>query len=263
MTPILIDTHAHLDDERFHGDLPQVLDRARAAGVVNILTVATTADSSAASVNLAQRHDMLFATVGIQPNHVAQEPADAWDQVLALIGRQRVVGLGETGLDRHWSYTPFDQQEEFFARHLEQSRRTGLPLVIHSRDCDADMVRMLREDFDRHGPIRGVMHSFASDQATAEAFLDMGLYLSFSGMITQQPNEGLRQVAARVPLSRLLVETDSPYLVPRGVQGRRNEPAHVVHTARVLSQVQGIELDTLAAHTTANARQLFRLGEAA
>src|SRR5262249_55231102 len=154
-------THAHLDDEKFHDDLPAVLERARAAGVCRIVTVATTAPTSRISVDLAAGHpDLLVATVGIQPNNVAAAAPGDWDEVIQLVWAEVVVAVGERGLDRLWAYTPFSQQEDYFARHLALARRLNLPVVIHCRDAEADVVRMLRNDFDRHGPVRGVMHSF-------------------------------------------------------------------------------------------------------
>jgi TatD DNase family protein len=255
----LIDTHAHLDDEQFHDDLPAVLERAAAAGVRHVVTVATTAPSSATCVALAERHPALRATVGIQPNHVAEAEPGAWDEVVRLVARDRVVAVGETGLDRHWNYTPFPQQEEYFARHLVLARRHNRAVVIHCREAEADVVRMLRDDYERHGPVRGVMHSFTADAATAEACLAMGLHLSFAGMVTYKNAQALREVAAKVPLERLLVETDSPYLAPVPVRGRRNEPAYVVHTAACLAGVRGVAPEVLAEHTTRNARALFGL----
>jgi TatD DNase family protein len=256
---VLIDTHSHLDDDRFRDDLPAVLERAAAAGVASVVTIGTTAASSAAAVALAQRHPALYASVGLQPNNVAQEPPGAWDEIERLVGQLQVVAIGETGLDRYWDYTPFAQQEEFFARHLELARRYKLPVVVHCRDAEADTVRMLRDDFERHGPVRGVMHSFTGDAATARACLEMGLYLSFAGMLTYKNAEALRQVAAGVPLDRLLVETDSPYLAPVPMRGKRNEPAHVVHTAACLAGVLGVAPEVVAEHTTRNARALFGL----
>jgi TatD DNase family protein len=257
----LIDTHAHLDDERFQGDLPEVLDRARAAGVRRVVAVAVTADSSAAVVGLAEHHALLAATVGIQPNHVAEAVAEDWDRVVRLAEHPRVVAVGETGLDRHWDYTPFPQQEDYFARHLDLARRRNLAVVIHCREAEADVVRMLRADHDAHGPVRGVLHSFTGDAATAEAGLAMGLYVSFAGMLTYKNARELREVAGRVPLDRLLVETDSPYLAPVPVRGKRNEPAYVAHTAACLAGVLGVDLAALAAQTTRNARALFGLSE--
>jgi TatD DNase family protein len=255
----LIDTHAHLDDEQFRDDLPAVLERAVAAGVGRIVTVATTAASSVASVALAQQHSMLAATVGIQPNHAAEAEANAWDEIVRFADSDRVVALGETGLDRHWDYTPFPQQEDFFSRHLQLARQKALPVVIHCREAEADVIRLLREEFDRHGPVCGVMHSFTGDQTAADACLAMGLYLSFAGMVTYKNAQALRNVAAKVPLDRLLVETDSPYLAPVPMRGKRNEPAYVIHTASCLATVRGVDPALIAEHTTRNARALFRL----
>ena len=259
MASALIDTHAHLDDEQFHSALPAVLERARAAGVVHVVTIATTAPSSAACVELAGRYPMLSATVGIQPNHVAEASATAWDEVVRLATADRVVALGETGLDRHWDYTPFPQQEDYFARHLELARRHNLAVVIHCREAEADVVRMLRADYDRHGPVKAVMHSFTGDAATAETCLAIGLHISFAGMVTYKNAAPLREVAKNVPLDRLLVETDSPYLAPVPVRGKRNEPGYVVHTAACLGAVKEVQLEVIAEHTTRNARALFNV----
>jgi TatD DNase family protein len=253
----LIDTHAHLDDEQFHADLEAVLERAAAAGVSRIVTIGTTAPSSAACVALAGRYPVLGAAVGIQPNHVAQAEATAWDEIARLVAQPGVVAVGETGLDRHWDYTPFAQQEEYFARHLDLARRHKLPVVIHCREAEADALSMLQDDFNRHGPVRGVMHSFTGDLATAESCLQMGLYISFAGMVTYKNAQSLRDVAAKIPLDRLLVETDSPYLAPVPVRGKRNEPAYVAHTAMCLAAVHQLSPDVLAQHATRNARMLF------
>jgi TatD DNase family protein len=255
----LIDTHAHLDDERFQSDLPLVLERAQAAGVDRVVTIATTAPSSAASVSLAAAHSMLRATVGIQPNHVAQAGPTDWDEIVRAAEQPGVVGIGETGLDRYWDYTPFPQQEDFFARHLELARLHQLPVVIHCREAEADVVRMLRADFNKHGPVKGVMHSFTGAAATAEACLAMGLHISFAGMVTYKNAQNLREVAKTIPLERLLVETDSPYLAPVPMRGKRNEPANVVYTVGCLASVKGLPADEIAMATTRNARALFHL----
>ncbi len=255
----LIDTHAHLDAEQFATDLPAVLDRARAAGVETMIVIATSASSSAVCVSLAAKHAQLFATAGIHPNNIMEASPTAWDEVLALVENERVVGIGETGLDRHWDDTPFAVQEEYFVRHLELARRCRRPVVIHCREAETDMLRVLRDEFNRHGPIRGVMHSFVGDAAMAEACRAMGLHLSFAGMLTYKNASALRETAAQQPLDRLLVETDSPYLSPAPLRGKRNEPAHVVHTAACLANLVGVDPDTLAEHTTANARALFGL----
>ncbi len=255
----LIDTHAHLDDDQLASDLANVLERARLAGVVRIIAVATSAASSVAALQLADKHAQLAATAGIHPNHVAKEPADAWDRVSQLIADPRVVGVGETGLDRHWDDTPFDQQQEFFARHLQISRQHRKPIVIHCREAEAEVLAMLRDEFDQNGPILGVMHSFVGSPTTLSACLEMGLSISFAGMLTYKNAANVREVAAKVPLDRLLVETDSPYLAPVPLRGKRNEPANVVHTATCLAELHGITLENLAARTTTNARGLFGL----
>jgi TatD DNase family protein len=237
----LFDTHAHLDDDQFKDDLTAVIEHAVASGVARIITIATTADSSAACIDLATRYPALLATVGIQPNVVAKAATGDWDRI-----RQ---------MDRHWDYTPFADQEDYFARHLHLARERRLPVVIHCREAEADVVPMLREDFDRFGPLRGVMHSFTGDLQTARACLEMGLYISFAGMLTYKNAQALREVAFQLPRDRLLVETDSPYLAP--VRGRRNEPAYVVHTLECLAKGHGVEPAEMAAQTTRNARQLF------
>jgi len=259
----LIDTHAHLDAEQFAADLPAVLARARAAGVGTMIAVATTAPSSAVCVSMAASRPEIFATVGIHPNSIMEAGPTAWNEVIALAEGERVVGIGETGLDRHWDNTPFAVQEEYFVRHLELSRRTNLAVVIHCREAEADMLRVLRAEFDRHGPIRGVMHSFVGDTAMAEACRAMGLYLSFAGMLTYKNAAALRETASKQPIDRLLVETDSPYLSPVPLRGKRNEPAHVVHTATCLAGLLGVEIEHLGEQTTENARRLFRLALAA
>lgn len=259
--PHFIDTHAHLDDDKFRDDLPAVLQRAAAAGLCRIVTVATTAADSERCVRLAEQYPLLAATIGIQPNHVAEAAADDWDKIRALVNQAGVVALGETGLDRYWDFTPFAQQEDYFARHLQLARQHHLPVVIHCREAEADVVRMLREDYDRYGPIRAVMHSFTGTLETARACLVMGLYISFAGMVTFKNAQPLRDVARQVPLDRLLIETDCPYLAPVPQRGQRNEPAYVVHTAACLAREIGIDLATLAEHTTRNAWKLFGLAE--
>ena len=178
---------------------------------------------------------------------------------MRLVTAAKVVALGETGLDRYWDYTPFALQEDYFARHLDLARKHNLPVVIHCREAEADLVHMLRADYDRHGLVRGVMHSFTGDAETARACLAMGLYISFAGMVTYKNAQALRDVAKQVPADRLLVETDSPYLAPVPERGKRNEPAFVAHTAALLASVRGLEPAVVAEHTTRNARTLFGL----
>lgn len=254
----MIDTHAHLFDDRFASDLPAVLARAEAAGVERVVCLGIDANSNRASVRIARMYPLVVAAVGIQPNHAAEAAPGDWDEVVRLAESEpRVVAIGETGLDRYWDRAPFALQEEYFVRHIALARRLGKPFVIHCRDAEADVVKVLRAEFDRHGPVRAVMHSFSGDAATAGSCLDMGLYVSFAGMLTYKSAQPLRDVAACVPLDRLLVETDAPYLAPVPHRGKRNEPGYVVHTAACLAEVKGVPVEVIDEHTTRNARALF------
>jgi TatD DNase family protein len=259
----LIDTHAHLDQQEFDPDRRAVIDRAREAGVETIVCVGVTADSSEAAVALAQTHAELFAAVGIHPNSAAKAQPGDWDRVLALLDRPRVVALGETGLDRHWDFTPIELQRAYFDRHLRAAQQRGLPVVIHCREAQADLMPMLREAAAR-GPLRGVLHAFSGDAAMAAECVALGLHVSLAGNVTytNKKFQTLRGAAAAIPAERLLIETDSPYLVPHPLRGRepRNEPARVVLTAQSLAELRGEDLAALAARTTANARELFRFG---
>jgi TatD DNase family protein len=257
-TPALVDTHAHLDDRRLRADLDGVLERARQSGVAQIIAIGTTAASSAGVLELAGAHRGVFAAVGIHPNDAAESGESDWPAITLLAARPGVVAIGETGLDRYWHHTPFLQQQEWFDRHLALAYQHGLPVVIHSRDCMHDIIEQLR----RLGrPIQGVMHSFTGTWDDAQAVLDLGLHISFAGMVTfaNKALDSLREVAARVPEDRLLTETDSPYLSPHPFRGKPNEPARVALTAGKLAEIRGISPTALANITTANARRLFRL----
>ena len=255
---MLIDTHAHLFDDRFQADLPAVLKRAEAAGVVRAICIGIDRESSLASVQLANEFPLLVAAVGIQPNSAAEAQPGDWDAILRLAESDpRVVAIGETGLDRYWDRTPFPLQEDYFARHIALARRLNKPFVIHCREAEADVVRMLKDEFNARGPIRAVMHSFSGDLVTAQACLDMGLFISFAGMLTYKTAQTLRDVAKEVPLDRLLVETDCPYLPPIPHRGQRNEPAYVSFTATCLAEVKGISPVAIGEATTKNAKALF------
>jgi TatD DNase family protein len=254
---MLYDTHAHLDQRTFADDLAEVLHRARTAGVLDVNAIGVDAASSRAIVELAAAHPMVHAVVGIQPNDVAEAQPGDWDEIVRLAGAAGVVGLGETGLDRYWDATPFDQQQDYFDRHLRLSQQTDLPFVVHMRDCEADVLVMLREARER-GPLRGVMHSYTGTTAGAAEAIELGLHVSFAGMVTYKKSDELREVAKSVPLDRLLVETDAPYLSPEPVRKiKRNEPGHVAHTARLLAQIRCEAFAEFAKQTTASAKQLF------
>lgn len=254
------DTHAHIDQDDFNDDRDAVVARAKEAGVADIIAVGVTAATSRTCTELAARYDGVHAAVGIQPNYVDEIAADEWDQIVELSKAPGVVALGETGLDRYWDRAPFDLQQDYFDRHLRLSQEIDLPFIVHMRECDEDTLTMLREARER-GPLRGVMHSFTGTLETAKECLELGLYVSFAGMVTYKKSDALREIACLVPLNRLLIETDSPYLSPEPMRKiRRNEPAHVVHTCRRLAEARGESEEEVAAATTANARRLF-LGE--
>lgn len=254
----LIDSHAHLDEESFDADRDEMLARAVDAGVERMISIGTTVETSRRAIDLAAKYSRLFATVGIHPNYVHEAGEDDWDKIVALASSPRVVGLGETGLDRYWKFAPFDLQVDYFRRHMSLSRETGLPFIVHCRDAEAETMDELRREFV-NGPLHGVMHCFVGSEEAARECVAMGMYISFAGMVTFKANEKLRQTAKTIPDDRILVETDAPYLAPREFRGKRNEPAYVAHTAWCLSEVRGVTTDQFGEQVTANAERLFKL----
>lgn len=255
----LFDTHAHLDQPEFDDDRAEAVARARVAGVENILAVGISADTSQACIQVAAEFEGVYAAVGMQPNYLAEAQPGDWDRIVAMLDEPRVVAIGETGLDRYWDFTPFEMQQDYFDRHLRLSQARGLPFIVHMRDCDEDILIMLREARQR-GPLGGVLHSFTGSQAMADESVEMGLCISFAGMVTFKKSAELRAIAAGVPADRILIETDSPYLTPEPMRKiKRNEPAHVVHTAACLAEARGTTLEAFAEQTSANARRLFSI----
>ena len=260
-TAMFFDTHCHLDQPEFDADRREAIARARAAGVETILCAAVSAASSQAVLQLAEDHNLL-AAVGIHPNSTAEAAADDWQRVAALVNHPRVVAIGETGLDRYRDYSPLSLQEEYLDRHLRLAQQSGLPVILHCRDAAAELMPMLRAAAAR-GPLCGVLHAFSGDAALAAECVALGLHISFAGNVTYSNKkfDPLRAAAPTIPDDRLLIETDSPYLVPQVFRGRqtRNEPANVVHTAAFLAELRDVSVDQIAVLTTANARRLFRL----
>ena len=251
------DTHVHLADESLSTQLDQVLERAHQAGVSKMICVAVDAETSAAAIEIAETHDNVWASVGIHPNYAHQAKPDDWNTIREFSNHPRVCALGETGLDLHWDDCPFSIQQANFERHWELSRECKLPLIIHMRDCEADMIAAIRRQAI-HGPLRGVMHSFSGSTETAKQCLNVGLFISFAGMLTYKKSQNLRETAQTVPLDRILVETDSPYLSPEPHRSKRpNEPAHVVYTGKCLAETLGYSTKDLAKLTTENANRLF------
>ena len=259
---ILIDSHAHLDAKAFDSDRPEVIQRAWEAGLGAVITVAVGEDLSEieAAVALAGEHENVFATVGVHP-HDARKIEPGWyGQIKALARHPKVVGIGETGLDHHYMHSPKAAQREAFEKFLRMGRETGLPVVIHTREADEETLSVLREAREEGGePLSGVVHCFSGDYALARQVLDLGLHISFTGVITFPKAEPLREVVKKIPLEKVLLETDCPYLAPAPFRGRRNEPARVVHVAETVAEVLGRPIEEVARITTGNAVRLFRL----
>jgi len=253
------DSHCHLDPMRYGDDLPAVLQRARAAGVRFMHVIGTRAADSAAAADLAEREEGLTASAGIHPNDAADADDAEWEQVVRLVESGRVQAVGETGLDWYRDTAPPDLQRALFDRHIRLAQKTGLPLVIHTRESTDDVLAMLREAVQR-GPLTAVLHSFTGTAEQAAEALAIGCCIGFAGMATFRSGGAVRDVAVEVPADRLLIETDSPFLSPEPLRGRRNEPSHVIHTARCLAIARGETLESLAAATTANAKRLFHAG---
>jgi len=253
---MLIDSHCHLDYFT-PMELPDVLARAAASGVGEVVTIGTTMVQSQGLPPLTEAHDHLWCTVGVHPHHAAEAPVPTPEALAALTLHPKVIGIGESGLDYFYDRAPRDVQGENFRAHIRGARLAELPLAIHARDADADIARILREERDDGGDFAFLLHCFSSSRALAEAALEMGGYVSFSGILTFPRSNELREIARDVPAERLLVETDAPYLAPVPFRGKRNEPGHVVHTARVLAELRGLAPDALAELTTANFRRLF------
>ncbi len=253
---MLVDSHCHLDFPDFAGEIGGVMARAKEAGVGLMLTVGTQLSKAATALALAERFPEVYATVGVHPHHVAEEGTVTLDDLIARADHPRVVGIGESGLDFFYDFSPRPMQEASFRLHIAAARQLGLPLVIHSRDADDDMLRILRDEVAA-GRFSALMHCFSSGRKLAEGAIDLGLYVSASGVITFNRSEDLRDIFRDLPLDRLLVETDSPYLAPVPLRGRRNEPANVAHTARTLAAVKGVGVAEIARITTRNFLRLF------
>jgi len=254
---VLIDSHCHLDhwsaEER-----PGLIARAREAGVEAVITIGVRLRQAATVKAIAEAFTEVWCTVGIHPHNAAEEPLPEVAELVALADHPRVVGIGESGLDYHYDKAPREIAAESFRRHIRAARETGLPLVVHARDADADIALILKDERERGGAFPFVMHCFSSSRQLAETAVELGGLISFSGILTFRRSEELRALARDLPVDRLLVETDAPYLAPEPFRGKRCEPGMVAHTARALAQVRGLGLSALAELTTANTLRLFR-----
>lgn len=250
-----IDSHAHLTDERFEGEVEAVVERARAAGVAAIVTIGTTLEGSRAAISLAERFPDVWASVGIHPHSADSATGEVLAEIEALAAHPRVVAVGETGLDFYYDNAPREAQRAAFARQLEMGARLGRPVVVHCREADDEVIELL----GTHGAgTTGVLHCFAGGRALLEAALELGWHLSFSGMVTF-PKYDAAELLRSVPEDRLLVETDSPYLAPVPHRGQRNEPAHVALVGARAAGLRGVDPTSLAEATTRNARRFYGL----
>lgn len=257
MTMKLVDTHCHLDFERFDEDRDAVVARARAAGVERIVVPALDLDNCTAVLNLTEQYDCVWAAVGVHPNSSAGWQ-DGWiDAIRDFAQHDKVVAIGEIGLDYYWDDAPYDVQHRALRLQLELAAELGLPVIIHNRESSADVVRLLRESPLAHTDRPGVLHSFSAPLAVATAVIDLGFYIGFTGPLTFKKADDLRAIAAQLPLDRILVETDAPFLAPQPRRGKRNEPAYVAYVAEKLAEVRGMDTAVVAARTSANATRLF------
>ncbi|WP_134726097.1 TatD family hydrolase [Paracoccus luteus] len=254
--PALVDSHCHLDFPDFDGQHAELVARARAAGVTRMVTICTRLRQEPQVRALAEAHDGVFYAAGTHPMSAADEPLVTVDQLTALSAHPKFVGIGETGLDYHYTADSAPIQQESLLIHIEAARRTGLPLIIHSRGADDDMARILAREHAA-GAFSCVMHCYTSGPALAETALGLGFYLSMSGIAAFPRSADIRAIFAAAPVDRVLVETDAPYLAPPPHRGKRNEPAFVAHTARAGAEIYGLTPEAFAAQTSANFDRLF------
>ena len=254
--PTIVDSHCHLDFPDFEGEIPELVARATAAGVTRMVTICTRLRNEPAVRAIAEAYDPVFYAAGTHPMSAADEPLATVDELLKLTGHPKMVGIGESGLDYHYTAESADIQKQSLRIHIAAARESGLPLIIHARAADDDMARILSEDY-RNGAYNCVMHCFSSSKELAATALDLGFYLSMSGIATFTKSQELRDIFAAAPVDRILVETDAPYLAPVPYRGKRNEPAYTAHTAKVGAEVFGMDYADFARQTTENFDRLF------
>lgn len=255
-TLMLVDSHCHLDFPDFGRELDDVVARARSAGVGTMLTIGTRLKAFDGVRAIAERYDDVWCSVGIHPHEAAVEPIEEASALIAHAAHPRVIGIGEAGLDYYYEHSPKDDQIRNFRAHIAASRETGLPLIMHARDADDDLCRILEEESGR-GAFPGLIHCFSSTAKLARTALGLGMMISISGIVTFKNAVELRAIVAEVPLDRLLVETDAPYLAPVPKRGKRCEPAFVAHTAAEVARIKQVPVEQLADATTANFFRLF------
>lgn len=254
---MLVDSHCHLDFNDFEEDFEEVLNRAKENGVTTILNAGNNINELEQQLELSEKYPFIYTAVGVHPHNASEYKDIKAEDFIAQTKHKKVVGIGECGLDYYYDYSPKEEQVKVFVEQIRAAQQTGLPLIIHTRDADEDTIEILKEEY-RKTPFSGEIHCFSSSKKLAEFALSIGFYLSASGIITFNKSNDLRDIFAEVPLDRLLVETDAPFLAPIPMRGRRNEPSFVLHTAEKLAQIKDISLEELAQITSDNFFKLFR-----
>ena len=253
---IIVDSHCHLDFPDFEGEIPDLVARANDAGVKRMVTICTKLKNEPSVRKIAEEHEAVYYAAGTHPMSAASEPLASVDQLIEISQHPKMVGIGETGLDYHYTAESAETQKTSLKIHIEAARETNLPLIIHSRAADEDMAAILKDEFKK-GQYKCVMHCFSSSVELAKLSLELGFYLSMSGIITFKKSEELRSIFKLAPIDQVLVETDSPYLSPVPFRGKRNEPSYTAHTAEVGATIYGVDYITFANQTTKNFNRLF------
>jgi TatD DNase family protein len=253
---MLVDSHCHLDFPDYAGQVDAVVERARAAGIGVCVSIGTELKRFAGVKAVAEKFPDVWCSVGVHPHESEKELLDGEAALVSETAHPKVVGIGETGLDYYYEHSPREPQQKNFRFHIAAARKTGLPLIVHTRDADDDTIEILRDEMGK-GAFTGLIHCFTGTQKLADAALELGLYISVSGIVTFKNSGALRDVIKTVPMERLLVETDAPFLAPVPHRGKTNEPAFVVHTAGMLAELKGVASEELAAATTGNFFRLF------
>jgi TatD DNase family protein len=257
---MLIDSHCHLDFPDLAADEAGILARARTAGVGGMLTIGTRLDQFDRVRSITERHGNIWCSVGVHPHEAKEEGQRTPDRLIEAAQHPKVVGIGETGLDFYYEHSPRTEQAESFRVHIAAARQTGLPLIVHTRDADRETAEILEEEY-RVGAYTGLIHCFSSGPEIAQRALALGLYISISGIVTFKAADALRSIVRDIPLERLLIETDAPFLAPVPKRGKTNEPAFVAHTAAKVAELKGVAVEELAAATTDNFFRLFAKAE--
>jgi TatD DNase family protein len=255
-SPMLVDSHCHLDFDDFSGELDAIVARAQAAGIGRMVTISTRVKRRAGLIAIAERFADVYCSIGTHPHHAHEELDVGIADLVALTRHAKTVAIGEAGLDYHYDSSPREAQERGFRTHIAAARETGLPLVIHSREADADMAAILEEETGK-GAFPAVLHCFTGGRDLAQRAMALGLFISFTGILTFKKSDELRAIAAELPADRILVETDAPYLAPGRHRGKRNEPSYVVETAKVLAETRNVAFEEIARQTTENFFRLF------